>query len=133
MTLFEECVIALGHNLSILSYDESRKILKHISDVFPIASWGQIDWSKAKNVKKISSISEIKNILQINNGTPKEVYILWDNASLPVISTDINNILKVIDDVTAVSFDTWIYNPTDESIIEFYHEGEIHIGWAPKN
>ncbi|WP_308728038.1 hypothetical protein [Bacillus sp. MYb209] len=51
------------------------------------------------------------------------VYIIWDEASLPIIKTNLHQILQVIDDVTAVSFDTWIYSQDVGYVIEYYHEG----------
>ncbi|UYX52452.1 hypothetical protein M3Y14_29355 [Bacillus thuringiensis] len=56
------------------------------------------------------------------------VYIIWDEASLPIIKTNLHQILQVIDDVTAVSFDTWIYSQDVGYVIEYYHEGEVRIG-----
>ncbi|MGQ0437679.1 CDI toxin immunity protein, partial [Bacillus sp. B-TM1] len=56
------------------------------------------------------------------------IYIIWDEASLPIIKTNLHQILQVIDDVTAVSFDTWLYSPNLGYAIEFYHEGEVRIG-----
>lgn len=126
MTLFEECIVALEKkNVLVLSKDETNKIFECMAQSFPITPWGQIDWKNVKH-KKISSSDQITKYINIQD----EVYILWDNASIPSIKTNLNQILKALDDVTAVSFDTWLYNPTMGYIIEFYHEGDITIGWT---
>lgn len=126
MTLFEECVVALGDSTVILSAEETKKVFNSMISDFPITSWGRIDWEKVDNAIQVSSISEV---LQYIGLSENEVYILWDEASLPSVRTEISKVLSVIDDITAVSFDTWIYCRSDRYIVEFYHEGEINIGW----
>ncbi|MBD3231577.1 hypothetical protein GF322_02830 [Candidatus Dependentiae bacterium] len=127
MTLFEKCLKALKNDLVILSEEETKKVFDKMIHTFPITLWGRINWKNVKNFKKIVSIN---NIDQFINPGKKEVYILWDEASLPAIKTDMKKLLNVIDDITAVSFDTWIYCPKDGWVIEFYHEGEITIGFV---
>ena len=39
-----------------------------------------------------------------------------------------SGIFKVIDDVTAVSFDTWIFSPSTGYVIEIFHDGEVRVG-----
>jgi|WetSurMetagenome_2_1015567.scaffolds.fasta_scaffold334507_2 hypothetical protein len=127
MTLFEECLVALGNNAVVLSEKETSTIFEQMAKNFPITTYGRIDWPNIKHVKQISSIEEI--LLQIETKND-EVYILWDEASLPALKTNLSIALSVIDDVAAVSFDTWVYNPNTGYIIEFYHENEIAIGWV---
>jgi hypothetical protein len=126
MTLFEECLAALGKGVIVLSEEESCKLFENMDKDFPITSWGRINWEKVKHAEHVQSINEItKNI----GPADAEVYLLWDEASLPAIKTNIKKIFEVLDDVTAVSFDTWIYNPRQGYVIEFYHENEIMLGW----
>ncbi len=127
MTLLEECLVALGQHATVLSAKETSMIFEQMIKQFPITTYGQIDWKQIKHVKKIFSVEEI--LLQIETHND-QVYILWDEASLPAIKTVLSNALQVIDDVVAVSFDTWIYNPKGGYLIEFYHENKITIGWV---
>ncbi|WP_418655553.1 CDI toxin immunity protein [Bacillus nitratireducens] len=39
----------------------------------------------------------------------KKVYLIWNEGKLPIGKTDLDKVFEVIDDVNAVSFDTWIY------------------------
>ncbi|WP_445207590.1 CDI toxin immunity protein [Bacillus cereus] len=39
----------------------------------------------------------------------KKVYLIWDEGKLPISKTDLDKVFEVIDDVNAVSIDTWIY------------------------
>ncbi len=123
MTLLEECLVALGKDVTKLSKEKTDGIFETMLQKFPMTSWGRIDWEKI-NHKKISSIDEIKKYIN----SQEDVYVLWDEASLPAIKTKLNNVLSVIDDVTAVSFDTWICPSNWEYVIELYHENEINIG-----
>lgn len=123
MTLLEECLGLLGKKIEVLSKEETDTIFESMLKIFPTTPWGRIDWNEV-NHKRLSSISEIKKYIS----EKKEVYILWDEASLPSIKTSISNLLSYIDNILAVSFDTWLYLPDDKCVIEFYHEGEITFG-----
>ncbi|OYD06217.1 CDI toxin immunity protein [Paludifilum halophilum] len=56
------------------------------------------------------------------------LYLIWSDGSYPVVQSKMKNVMEVIDDITAVSFDTWLFNPASSFVIEFYHEGEIIYG-----
>lgn len=128
-TLLEECIEALGVNIDILENTQRKMIVNSFENTFPITFWGRIDWSNIQNYGEIYNTDEIKLYLHNCFGSySKTVYIIWDEATLPIIKTDLHQVLKVIDDVTAVSFDTWIYSPSLGYVIEFYHEGDIRIG-----
>jgi len=125
LTLFDECIEALG-NPTILSDFESQNEFNRFREAFSF-SFGRIDWSKIDNKETIQQISDILEKINERDG---EFFIIWDNARLPVIKSNIEGILKALDDVLAVSFDTWLYRPEDGTIIEFFHEGEITIAIA---
>ena len=127
MTLLDECLIALGPNTTVLSKEETVSLFDSMSQDFAITPSGRIDWDTVKKFNRISSADEIAKHLNIKNNI---VYILWDEASLPALKTTLDNVFSVINDVIPVSFDTWIYSPTEKFVIEFYHEDEINIGWG---
>ncbi|MEL4027149.1 hypothetical protein NST89_00625 [Caldifermentibacillus hisashii] len=58
----------------------------------------------------------------------KVVYVIWDEGTLPIIQSTLYKVFEVIDDVTAVSFDTWIFSPTLGYVIEIFHDGEVRVG-----
>ena len=60
-------------------------------------------------------------ILKIINNT-------WDDINMPILKCDWLSIFNNIDDVLAVSFDTWMISEDIKNIIEFYHEGTIIAG-----
>ena len=53
-----------------------------------------------------------KNVLTIqemfSQWISKQVYIIWDKEGLPIIQTDFECVIKYIDEVLAVSFETWV-------------------------
>lgn len=128
-TLLEECIEALCEEIEILETNQGKMIVKNFGNAFPITSWGRVDWSNIQNYGDLYNEDEIKVYLQNCFGTYSQtVYIIWDNARVPIIKTNLHQVLKVIDDVTAVSFDTWIYSPDIGYVIEYHHDGDIRIG-----
>jgi hypothetical protein len=131
MTLLDECIEALSNDTQVLSEEETQRIFDTFENTFPFTSWGRIDWDRLD--KKIYLDSEKDILLSLNERFSQKrlessIYILWDEGSLPAVKATLKNSLKVIDDVTSVSFDTWIFCPNLGYVIEFYHEGEITIG-----
>ncbi|MBD2504564.1 CDI toxin immunity protein [Anabaena azotica] len=131
MSLLNECLEALGDNIVVLSMSETENVFSIFEDMFPITSWARIDWGKIHN--KVNIVSSKELVSSLNSFFNKEEleshpYILWNDASLPAIQAKLEQIVRVIDEVTSVSFDTWIFSPKLGYVIEFYHEGEITLG-----
>lgn len=123
MTLLQECMEVLKNNIYILSEDEQKNMEEVFFDTIPFTNWGRVDWSvikNKKNIKSIEKLSEIKN--------DEELYIIWSDPDLPIIKSNANAIFSNLDDITAVSFDTWLFSIDRKLIIEFYHDGDIIIG-----
>lgn len=88
---------------------------------------------KITNKQIIDTLEKIYYCLESNNKDPHEsIYIIWDNANLPSIKSTIQTVWENFDDVAAVSFDTWLYCPTEGWVIEFYHDGDITLGFEEK-
>jgi hypothetical protein len=98
---------------------------------FSITQWGRIEWDKVDNKIEIKESEIIAKLREIGVDVNKKVYVLWDNASLPAIKGNLIKIIEVIDDVAAVSFDTWLFCSEDNYVIELYHEntGIALVGW----
>ncbi|WP_240422043.1 hypothetical protein [Paenibacillus periandrae] len=123
MTLFEECVEALGNGIKILSEQEAKKILTQFQIDFPLNQFLRVQWENYINKIIINNSVQLSSEIKENIA----LYIIWDNARLPIIHTDLFSVIKVIDDVTAVSFDTWLYSPENKFLVEFHHDGKITI------
>jgi hypothetical protein len=97
---------------------------------FPISSWGRVDWSKINSKQRIENSSEIVPFLEdkIGISPDSEIYLLWNYSDAPSIIAKLTKTIAVIDDVTAVGSDTWLYDPDLGYVVEFFHEGEITTG-----
>ncbi|TGA96119.1 hypothetical protein E4665_16550 [Sporolactobacillus shoreae] len=129
MSLLDECIEALGENVRVLSDNKRKEVIGDFECSFPITEWGRIKWDKETNYADVNTVDEIIFFLNQNIGDySKAVYIIWDEGTLPVIKSDLNKVLEVIDDVTAVSFDTWIFSPSSGFVVEIFHDGEVKVG-----
>lgn len=129
MTLYEECLIALGDDIQVMSINETEYLFTKMIKNFPMTSWRRVDWDRVDRKIKIDSIEDGINILKEKQLTDDDIYILWDEITLPAIKTKIRDVEKAIYDITAVSFDTWIFCPSNKYLIEFYHEDEITLAF----
>ena len=126
-TLLEECIEALGEDIEILENTQGKMVVK-VLKMHSLLHNGESRFN-IENYGDLYNEDEIKLYLQNCFGTYSQtVYIIWDNARVPVIKTNLHQVLNVIYDVTAVSFDTWIYSPDMGFVIEYHHDGDIRIG-----
>jgi len=128
--LYLECLIALG--AKTLKDEESDCLHELFKKMFPITKWGKIDW--AKITKKINIGYDPQNIIPAleelleNKSFDRSVYIEWSTGGLPIIKTNLDDIIKNFDDVTCVAFEKFIFNPDLGYIIEILPSDEMTIG-----
>jgi hypothetical protein len=119
-------------NVDILDEIESDKIESNMTDCFPIAFWGRIDWEKVNN-KIILTTKEILNIPTVLSNhsldTSFPVYLIVGIYKYPVVKTSLFRILESIEDIIDMGPDQWIYSPSLRYVIEFCHDEVITIGW----
>ncbi|WP_026678705.1 hypothetical protein [Fictibacillus gelatini] len=129
MSLFDECIEVLGENVHVFSDRQKEQVLNDFESSFPFTEWGRIDWVKVCNHAKVHTVDEIISFLHKNmKAYSNVVYVIWDEGTLPIIQSTLNKVFEVIDDVTAVSFDTWIFSPYSGYVIEIFHDGEVRVG-----
>ena len=110
--LLQECLETLENNKKILSIEEQRQILDKFNIELP---------KLIKNRKKtVQSIQELSP--QWMN---RLVYIIWDEEKLPIIQTDFESVLKHIDDIVAVAFETCIVAKNMNQFIQFDDRNRI--------
>lgn len=119
MTLLEECLEALKDKY-ILNEFEKKFVEEKFYNSVPLSRWGRVEWSKFNKKKSIKTAKELLSICK-----NKEYYIIWSDPTEPIIKCNLDSIIKNIDDVTAVSFDTWLLSIDIKEVVEFYHESEI--------
>lgn len=104
MTLFEECQEALSADFEILENQEKKEAVD-ILNKYPFASgaisWPEIEYSDYENINDLLNVSLLKNA---------DVFVLVDDASIPVFRTNLSLIAENIYDVTALSPKLFIFN-----------------------
>lgn len=118
MTLFEECLEALG-SCEIVSERESGAAL----EALPLTDYGHLDKKACGSFREVS-LSEMSEMPDFS------YYVIWDNAEIPVIKCRLKDALNCLDDVLAVSFITWLL-AEDFSYAAEFHEGRIILGKLP--
>lgn len=121
--LFQECIGFLN-DCMILTLEDSENIFKMFEENFPITLSGSIKWDEFNGTIITEGISYVHNTLSLQN----KYYVLWDKQDIPCIVCDLATILNHINDVLAVSFNTWLLSMDGKETIEFYHEGTITYG-----
>lgn len=128
--LFKECVEVLHPNVDVLSQVETKQLYDDLQKRFPFVWWGRIDWDNFKDKKQVVNAADI--MLHLNNRFQTEdyiIYALWGLGNSSVIKTNLQNAISHIHDVNSVGGDQWLYCPSHRFVIEFYHEGDIIIGF----
>lgn len=115
MTLFEECLAALG-SYKIAKIYESKMALANLR----LTDYGRLDFRRYRASRGMS-LSELRSLGDFS------CYIIYNNAELPVIKCRFKQVFGNLDNVLAPAFDTWILDENYTRIIEFYHNGEITL------
>lgn len=123
-TLYEECILALGNALRISG--EELDALNSLFQKLPKKSWGRLDWESG-DVLFRGGVQDAKGAVSLFLKENCPCYILWLNAELNCIESDTYNLFKVIDDVLAVDFETFVFLGGGY-ILEFWHDGVVTFG-----
>lgn len=111
--MLQECLSSLNNQWTIADSDMSIMCFK------AIASFA---CRRIEPTKEIQTVNEITDIW-----IGQSIYIVWDEATLPVLKCDFQTVKKSIDDVLSVAFDTWILSEELDKMIHFSHNGRISI------
>ena len=118
MTLLEECIVALGKDAKILDGAEDVFVRKKFDENIPLTAWCSFDYDQIEGKKEKCNITELANYLNSN-----KYYIFWDYATMPALFCSKSALLDNIDDVTAVSTNTWLMSEDFKCFIQ------IHSGY----
>lgn len=129
--LLKEALAALGDEAIVLNVAESNVVFDQFEKLVPLYRGGsRIDWDKVAKKKFIASYTDIISDLHALMGRDcdERIFILWNNADFPVIQSTLSAVVKHFDDVVAVFFETWLYNPDKGYVVEYYYLGDIAVG-----
>jgi len=124
MTLFDECKEALFSDFHLVIGDEENKAIDLLNK-YPIALgggvWNEIEHSDYDNLYDVLNLSIVKN---------QDVFVLADDAGIPIFRTNIKLIAENVYDVTALSPKLFIYN--NEIIIQpLFPSERFRVGSRP--
>ncbi len=121
--LFDECIEALGDDVTVYSDAKSKELYALFIQQIPFTQWSRIDWSKINKYKAIHDLKEVSDLFY-----QEDIEVYWSYGNFPVLKTKLDNIIGAFEDLVAVSPDTFLYVPK-KYVIEVYHEGEITLGF----
>ena len=131
MTLFDECISALGKYATVVQRGNADGILDDFDKNFSFTTWGRIDWSKISEKRFASSIDEVVTILKERNKNPLNgLYVIGCDATLPLIKSRIDKVIEYFDDVEAVSPWMWLFCQIDGWVVEIDDDGSIMVGFV---
>ncbi|NPC90745.1 hypothetical protein HOO54_05135 [Bacillus sp. WMMC1349] len=83
MSLFDECIKAIGEDVNVLSDINKKQVLNDFERFFPFTDWGCIEWEKISNHAKVYTVDEIIIFLKRHsNQYSHVVYMIWDERTL---------------------------------------------------
>ncbi|MGM2821048.1 CDI toxin immunity protein [Bacillus cereus group sp. Bce001] len=128
--LFNECLESLGNETLIFSQERSQQIATTLIDLFPITVSGRIDWEQLDNQLIASDKEQLISLIRANQlDFDGQIFIIWDNYKIPVVSTNLDKVFQSLVDVDAVSFYYWLLDKKYRFIIEINNEELIRVGF----
>ncbi|ANC22950.1 CDI toxin immunity protein [Bacillus cereus group sp. MYBK108-2] len=128
--LFNECLESLGDETLIFSQKKSQQIATNLMNLFPITVSGRIDWEQIDNQIIASNKEQLISLIRANQlDFDEQIFIIWDNYEIPVVSTNLDKVFQSLVDVDAVSFCYWLLNKEYRFVIEIHEEELIRVGF----
>ncbi|WP_254490206.1 hypothetical protein [Bacillus thuringiensis] len=128
--LFNECLESLGDETLIFSQEKSQQIATTLMNLFPITISGRIDWEQIDNKLIASNKEQLISLIRAKQlDFNEQIFILWDNYEIPVVSTNLNTVFQSLVDVDAVSFYYWLLDKEYRFVIEIIDEELIKVGF----
>ncbi|WP_142314521.1 CDI toxin immunity protein [Bacillus wiedmannii] len=128
--LFNECIESLGEETLIFSQNKSQQIANTLINSFPITVSLRINWKQIDNQLIALNKEQLISLIKENKpGFDEQIFILWDNYEIPVISTNLDKVFQSLVDIDAVSFYFWLLDKEYKFIIEIKNEEMIMVGF----
>ncbi|HDR6268735.1 hypothetical protein PDJ95_08460 [Bacillus cereus] len=128
--LFNECLESLGNETLIFSQEKSQQIATILMNSFPITVSGRIDWEQIDNQFIASNKEQLISLIRANQlDFDEQIFIIWDNYEIPVVSTNLDKVFQSLVDVDAVSFYYWLLDKEYRFVIEINDEELIRVGF----
>ncbi|HDR6318569.1 TPA: hypothetical protein QCU53_005439 [Bacillus thuringiensis] len=128
--LFNECLESLGNETLIFSQEKSQQIATTLMNLFPITESGRVDWEQIDSQLIASNKEQLISLIRANQlDFAEQIFIIWDNYEIPVVSTNLDKVFQSLVDIDAVSFYYWLLDTEHRFIIEINNEELIKVGF----
>ncbi|MDA1871915.1 hypothetical protein PDK12_26170 [Bacillus cereus] len=128
--LFNECLESLGSETLISSLEKSQQIAITLMNFFPITVSGRMDWEQIENQLIASNKEQLISLIRAHQlDFDGQIFIIWDNYEIPVVSTNLDKVFQSLVDVDAVSFYYLLLDKKYRFVIEINDEELIKIGF----
>ncbi|EJQ31575.1 hypothetical protein IEC_05517 [Bacillus toyonensis] len=128
--LFNECLESLGDETLIFSQEKSQQIATNLMNLFPITVSGRIDWEQIDDQLIPSNKEQLISLIRANQlDFDEQIFIIWDNYEIPVVSTNLDKVFQSLVDVDAFSFYYWLLDKEYRFVIELNDEELIRVGF----
>ncbi|MFK4412939.1 hypothetical protein ABH961_001476 [Bacillus sp. RC251] len=128
--LFNECLESLGNETVIFLQEKSQQIATILMNSFPITVSGRIDWEQIDNQFIASNKEQLISLIRANQlDFDEQIFIIWDNYEIPVVSTNLDKVFQSLVDVDTVSFYYWLLDKEYRFVIEMNNEELIRVGF----
>ncbi|WP_152596883.1 CDI toxin immunity protein [Chromobacterium haemolyticum] len=120
--LFYECLQALGGDAKVVNASDAEVIFSDIEKKFRFLVSGSLQIGDGYLTKR----DKARKLLDEFNKESGGLYIFWDDAAVPVLEVPascVSKIINCIDDILAVGFKTYIYQPEIVAIMEASSSG----------
>lgn len=131
LSLAEQCIKMLGDAVVVLSKQEAEAQWDLLKRMVPFTRNGKVEWQKVSKKRLVgNNAQEILDALQdlIKQPIDKDIYIQWSDDSLPIIKTNLEVALSLLEPIKKVTFEVFFFNPTQGYLIEILSKNQISVG-----
>lgn len=125
-----------SYGLEIIPDDEADRVVSWFLKKYPLTKWGTIDWKMfpEKVVHHNNAPEKILPTLEvlINYSGENDIYLLWNDAAIPLIKTDILSVTRAYNEVRQIAHEFFVFNVSNSFVISITAWGDITVGVLPK-
>jgi hypothetical protein len=109
------------------SLAEDKTLVEWITGRFDVDRWSSIDWRGVKQWRCIASdVSASPELLlrlaaDERLGDP-EIAVVYADSAFPSLKVQYSELAKHVDSILDVNWQTWVFDPASDWIIEFHHD-----------
>lgn len=125
-----------NYKVTIMDMTSSEQIEQQMTSIFPIASWGRIDWKQVEDKIELAKTDREKLPAVLCERTinlKENVYVIAGIVGYPVVETTFEQVLLVIEQIYELGPDQWIFSKDQQKVIEFTHDDEILLGFKKRD